>query len=227
MRLYVGKVKALAKDQNDSSKRSAIVIHFSLPNLIENISDNTPESYPIAFPIMKSLTTPNVGDEVMIFQPVDDVELYYYFINYSSDEGTTDLLELRSGNTRIGIDINSKTGDDPKDWKHQVEIKNDNKQKIILDDSNNITIANDNGATISMSSNGEVKITNKSKATVTLSSSGEVSIQSNSNIKLNSSGKVSLTASAGVSLDNAKVIKFCSLPNCLFTGGPHTSNLSI
>ena len=247
MKLYVGVVKSLAKmtKSEDEKNYNPIIIHFAIPNYIDKILDNDPTSYPIAFPITHSLTTPNIEDEIMIFQPVDNVDLYYYFINYQKDE--TQVLELRSGNSRIGINIEKNEGSDPAKWTHSIEIINDKQQRLRFDSDGNLYLENykyeDDSETLltslTMTKDSEIKLTNDNFS-MTVDKSGEMKIDSKNNISIVATGNVNVEATGSATVKGSSITLdapmmqtklanyipgtsggFCQIPNCLFTGAPH------
>lgn len=155
-----------------------------------------------AFPGRDQLDEPVPGDKILLMCPDPILHSYFTYKKLKED----DFIGFRAEGKTVSI-----TPDD-------ITFGVDDKCQIKMDNDGNIEIRAEKDLNI--------KITGDTKFDVT----GNTEIKTSGNTKIESTGNVEVKG-ISVKINGASntpggpsTAGFCSLPNCLFTGGPHSTD---
>lgn len=202
-RFYIGHVKKINEDNQ--------IIDFIIDDLYTDTSE-----MPKAVPLDRLTKIAQVDDEVLIFQPNDQIELYYYLQFRDNYEYTS--LEFNKSFIRIfkNGNIIVEAGEDGDDKQSNITIITKKQGNISID-----TSAASEGGNITINTKGakEGKMTINTQGDVDLTvEKGNVNVNSSSgNIKLDAM-EVEIPCTS-VELQGMSTIGFCQLTTITHPGG--------
>ena len=198
---YFGYVSSISDESLNKDYHEVLV---RIPGLGEDIK---------AFPRYSELDEPKVGDGVLLLclDPVFKSYMIYEkikdgnkFIGFRNSGKILDITD-----TRVVLGVFKEP--ENKDYAPDATWENlDQVAELEITDSGDINLESKNSGNINITTEGNIKISGSSKIEI---SGGNVDI-SGSSVKVSGS---SVTPGSG---------PFCAIPQCLFTGAPHTGNTS-
>lgn len=211
LRLYIGHVKKIDEENQ--------IIDFIIDDLYTDTSE-----MPKAVPLDRLTKIAQIDDEVLILQPNDQIELYYYLqfrdaYNYVS-------LEYNKSFIRIFNDGNiiMEAGEDGDGKQSNITITTKKQGNINIDtsaasDGGNITI-NTKG-----SKDGKITVNTQGEVNLTVEK-GDANVKvNNGNVKIDAK-KVEIPCTS-VELQGATTIGFCQLTTISHPGGVVTPVSSV
>ena len=188
-----------------------------IPGVMENLK---------AYPDRGSLDEPKPGDLVLVtvYDPV------YYSYNVYQKLKENDFIGFRSSGKMVDITPEKITIGVFEDKPYKDDERPDVSQLAHLEMTKDGEITVHAAKVITINADSDVKIVIQGNADVKVSGNSKVEVSGNSEIKASGSTKInspSVEVTGGVvKVGNTPLPPqgFCSIPNCIFSGSPHTIN---
>ena len=156
-----------------------------------------------AFPSRDQLDEPVVGDKILLicFDPI--LHSYFQYKKLKED----DFIGFRAEGKTVSIT--------PDDMIMQV----DDKCSLKMDNDGNIEINAEKDITITVKGNTSFDV----KGDTNIKTTGKTKIESNGSVEVKGMS-VKINGASNAPGPSGALSGFCTIPNCLFTGGPHCSD---